>query len=131
KGWATQVFLNAPRQGLVNQIVNFAVNAVARDKDLLEQRELLVIIVNLALDEGADLLACIRAGGNVSQMMDDRGHLLVEASLDESYRVRGKCFRERGAALGQIVKPTTDEVAHRCGKSGFAHQPTKTLFNET
>ena len=72
------------RQSFVNQIVNFAMNALARNENLFDERKLLVIVVNFALDERADLFARVLAGGNVREVLHDRRHLAVDAFLDET-----------------------------------------------
>src|SRR5215216_5792683 len=68
---AREELADAARQSLVDEVVNLAVNLVARDEDFFEEAELLVVVVHLALDEGAELLARVPTGGEIGEVLDD------------------------------------------------------------
>ena len=109
-----QIFLDAFRQSLVHQFVNFAMDALARDEDLFDERKLLVIVVNFELDQRANLLARVLAGGDVGEMMNNRRHLAVDALLDESDGFRREGFRQRRIAVRQIVESSGNEILDLC-----------------
>ncbi len=85
-------------------------NPFARDKDLLDQRELFVIIVNFPLDQRADLFCVCFAGGDVSEMMNDRRHLAIDPLLDEGDGFGRKRFGQRRIAVGQIIEPARKQT---------------------
>ncbi len=79
---SAQVFIDASRQSVVDQIVDFAINALARDENLFQEGKLIVILVDFTLDERPDLLPGTGTGGNVRQMLGDGCYLLINSLLD-------------------------------------------------
>src|SRR4051812_17162128 len=109
---APEELFDAARQRLVHKLVNLAVYALARDEDFFEEVELLVVVVNLALDERAYLLARALVRGDVGELSDDGRHLRVDALLDDGDRVGREHLGERGTAPGELVHARRDELAH-------------------
>ena len=54
---AAQVFINASRHRRMNQVVNFVVDALARNENLFEERKVAIVIVDFTFDQSADLIA--------------------------------------------------------------------------
>ena len=125
-----QKFFDAARHRFVDHLVNFAVDAFARDEDFFEEGKLLVIIVNLALDEAADLRARRRTRREFREMLDDGRHFRINARLDERDGVGRKQFRERRAALRDFINARTDELADLRFETRFGHQSAKAFFDE-
>ncbi len=73
-------------------------NALLGDENLLEERELLIVIVHFTLDERSNLLARALTRGNIRQIVDDRWYLLVDAFFDKGNSFRRKGFGERRIA---------------------------------
>ncbi len=110
--WTTQVFFDAFRQSLVDELVDFAVNAFARDEDLFEERELFVILVDFEFYQTTDLFPCCLARGDLGEVMDDRRHLLIDAVFDERDRFGRESFCERGFAVREVVQTSRNKLVH-------------------
>src|ERR1041385_5024494 len=87
-------------------------NAFTRDEDLLDERELLVILVDFEFYQAADSFAGALTRGDVGELMNNRRNLLIDAIFDE-----GNCFRrervcERGVAQCEIVDALRDKFMH-------------------
>src|SRR3954469_22661566 len=95
---AREELFDAARQRLVDEVVHLAVYALARDEDFFEEVQLLVVVVDLALDERADLLARALVRRDVREVADYRRNLRVDALLDDGHGVRREHLRERGPA---------------------------------
>src|SRR5215831_13558154 len=91
---------------------------------------MLVILVNFAFDERADLPAGTLAAREIGEMMDNRGHLLIEPLFEQSDSLSCDCFGQRSAAVGQVVKPSADKLPYCVFKPGLTHQPLETFFDE-
>ena len=97
---------------MVHQIINFAIDAFARNKDLLDERKLLVVFIDFAFDERPDLLARAFAGGDFREVMHDRRHLPIDAVLDQRHRLAGKHLRQGRVGLGQVIQTLADKRPH-------------------
>src|SRR6476619_4653811 len=97
-------------------------NTFSRDEDLLDERELFVILVDFEFYQAADSFAGALAGGDVGELMDDRRNLLIDAFFDE-----GNCFRrervcERCVAQCKIVYSLRDNLMHLRFESVGGHE---------
>src|SRR5215211_1114097 len=87
-------------------------NALARDEDLFEERELFVILIDFELDQAANLFSCRLGRRDLRKVMDDWRHLLVDAIFDEHDRFGRERFRERRLAAREIVHTTRDKLMY-------------------
>src|SRR6185503_14394314 len=118
----TQVFLDAFRQRLVYEFINFTMNALTRDKDLLDERELFVILVDFEFYQAADSFAGALTGGDISELMDDRRNLLIDAIFDERDCFRRERICERCVAQCKIVQALRDKLMHLRFESVGGHE---------
>src|SRR5262249_13675661 len=82
EGFTAQVLFDAPRQRIVDQIIDFAINPFTRDKNLFDEGKLIIVLINFTFDESPDLLASFWTGRDLSQVMDDGRDLLIDAGLN-------------------------------------------------
>ena len=62
-------------QALIDEVVDLIQEIVARDEYLFEERQVLVIFVDLAFDQRADLISRPLGRGDLGQMVRDRSDL--------------------------------------------------------
>ena len=89
-----------------------------------------VVVVNFMLDERADLFASVLAGGNVREVMNYRGNLLIQSLLKEGHRLGRKSIGKCCVALAQVVEAARKELNYFLFKLFIVDQFLKTLFDE-
>src|SRR5438067_3949736 len=100
----------------MNEVINFLIDALARNENLLEERKVAIVIIHFAFDEAADLIASRWAGNNVRQVIGDWFHLLTNPIFYECRRLGRKHFGKRRVRAGEITETIADELAYICFK---------------
>src|SRR5688500_9413691 len=94
-------FLDASWQAFIDEVIYFSEQVLARDKYLLEKRKGLVIVVNLSLDQTADLITSPLRGGDLGKMVSHRSDLLIRFFLEQGYGVRCEHFSKRRRCVAE------------------------------
>src|SRR4029078_3810665 len=105
-------------------------NSFARDKDLLDERKLFVILIDLEFYQGADLLSRCLTGSDVSEVMNNRRNLLTDSFLNKCDCVGRKGFAERRLTPGQVIQATGYKVAYPLVKPFVAKRALQTALQK-
>src|SRR2546421_9103577 len=106
------------------------VYALARDEDFFEEGELRVVVVNLALDERADLASRAAVGGDVGEVLDDWRNLTVNALLDEGHGVGREHLCERRLAVREFVNARRDELLDLRLEAAFGDHSAEAILDK-
>src|ERR1051325_10508664 len=105
-------------------------DAFSRNEDLLEERELFVVLINFEFYQSANLFTGGLTGGDLGEVMDDWRHLLIDPVFDERDCFGSERLCERCAAVRKIIQAPGDKISHLGFERLGGRQSLYTFFEE-